>query len=93
MLKAAMSLKGFDRSAVALATKVNARTVTNWTSGATMPSPREREVLRQILGPYDDEGDAVERAIRSSELQPHRQSAVIYEYQRQLYEQRADRAV
>jgi transcriptional regulator with XRE-family HTH domain len=88
-LKAAMSLKGFDRQAVADATKVNARTVTNWTSGATMPSPRERDVLRRLLGPYDSDGDPVEQAIHRSELTAWRQAAVLSEYQRHLYEQRA----
>lgn len=89
MLKTAMSVKGIDRQAVADAAGVNARTVTNWTSGATMPSAREREVLHRILGEYDRGGDPVEAAIRNSELTEWRQAAVLSEYQRHLYEQRA----
>ena len=44
-LKAAMARQGLDRQVVADAAGVGVRTVTNWTTGATLPSAREREVL------------------------------------------------
>lgn len=90
LLKAAMQTERVDRQAVADAAGVNTRTVTNWTSGTTMPSAREREVLRRILGEYDAQGDPVEKAVRRSELTEWRQDAVLSCYKRNLYEQRAE---
>lgn len=89
-LKAAMAMQGMDRQVVADATGVAVRTVTNWTSGATLPSAREREVLRRLLGAYDHGGDPVENAVRSSELTEWRQDAVLSFYKRNLHEQRAE---
>ena len=86
-LKAAMAAKGFDRTTIALGAGVKARTVTNWTSGTTMPAPTERAALRRMLGEYDSQGDPVEVALRASELVEWRQGAVLTEYQRHLYEQ------
>lgn len=89
-LKTAMSAKGFDRQMVADATGVRVRTVTNWTTGSTMPSAREREDLRRLFGDYDAVGDPVEVAVRGSELSAWRQSAVLSEYQKHLHQQRAE---
>lgn len=89
-LKAAMAAQGKDRQVVADYTQVKVRTVTNWTSGATMPSDREREALRRLLGRYDDTGDPVEVAVRQSELIDWRQDAVLSTYKRNLYEQRGE---
>lgn len=92
MLKAAIGARRLSRNVVADATNVKPRTVTNWTSGSTMPTEAEKAVLRQLLGPYDDPGDPVEVALRRSELQPWRQSQVIAEYQRHLHEQQREAA-
>lgn len=89
-LKRAMSLRGLRREVVADATGVKVRTVTNWTSGFSMPSARERQALRSLLGDYDAGGDPVETAIRNSELVEWRQDAVLSNYKRNLYEQRAE---
>lgn len=88
-LRAAMaSHAGGNRTTVADAVGVGVRTVTNWTSGKTMPSERERVLLRRLLGPYDQAGDPVELAVRSSELIEWRQDAVVSTYKRHLHEQR-----
>lgn len=91
-LKAAMAAKRLNRQVVADATGVKERTVTNWTSGATMPSARELGALRLLLGEYDAAGDPVEVAIRGSELVEWRQDAVLSFYKRNLHEQRAEAA-
>jgi transcriptional regulator with XRE-family HTH domain len=89
-LKAAMSLRALDRLTVADQAGVQPRTVTNWTSGATMPSESERHLLRRLLGDYDNPGDPVEVAVRSSELHEWRQDAVLSTYKRNLHEQRGE---
>jgi transcriptional regulator with XRE-family HTH domain len=90
-LKAAMAAKGLGREDVATAAGVKPRTVTNWTRGATMPSDKERVLLRRLVGEYDSAGDPVEVAVRGSELQEWRQDAVLSTYKRHLHEQREDR--
>lgn len=87
LLARAIRVQGHSRTAVADWANVKPRTVTNWTSGQTMPSERERDALRALLGPYDSEGDAVEVAVRSSSLAPFRQTRVVAYYQEQLHEQ------
>jgi hypothetical protein len=87
-LKQAMARTGRDRTVVADSIGVGTRTVTNWTSGATMPSDRERAALRKLFGDYDNPGDPVEIAIRSSELAEWRQDTVIGFYKKHLAEQR-----
>ena len=82
-----MARKGFSRSDVAVAVGVKTRTVTNWTSGETMPTAVQREVLRRALGAYDSTGDPVEIAVRSSGLIKWRQDAVMTEYERHRHEQ------
>jgi hypothetical protein len=89
-LKGAMAAQGKDRQVVADWTGVKVRTVTNWTSGATMPSDKERAALRRLLGEYDTAGDPVEVALRQSELNEWRQSDVLTTYKRHLYEQRGE---
>lgn len=91
-LKAAMASRRYDRQVIADATGVRPRTVTNWTSGATMPSAAERMALRQLLGEYDATGDQVELAVRASELREWRQDAVLSFYKRNLHEQRGEEA-
>ena len=86
-LKAAMARAGIDRTRVADFVDVGVRTVTNWTTGKTMPSARERVLLHDLLGEYDHAGDPVEVAIRQSDLAPFRQTKVIGFYQEQVYEQ------
>jgi transcriptional regulator with XRE-family HTH domain len=90
-LKAAMAAQRLGREDIATAADVKVRTVTNWTSGATMPSDRERAVLRRVLGDYDNPGDPVEVALRGSELHEWRQDAVLSTYKRHLHEQREER--
>lgn len=87
-LARAIRVRGLSRTTVATAANVKPRTVTNWTSGETMPSERERDALRNLLGPYDAEGDPVEVAVRMSGLTEDRQATVIGFYLRQLREQR-----
>ena len=87
-LKAAMASRRLSREAIADAAGVKTRTVTNWTSGVTMPSDRERSSLRRLLGDYDQPGDPVIVAISQSELVDWRQDAVRAEYRRHLAEQR-----
>lgn len=87
-----MARRGLDRQVVADATGVGVRTVTNWSTGKTMPSAVERESLRTLLGSYDAAGDQVEMAVRSSELHEWRQDAVLSFYKRNLHEQRGEEA-
>ena len=86
-LKSAMGLRGLSRDSIADVTGASARTVTNWTRGATMPSDGDRALLRAVLGSYDTEGDPVEAAVRASRLTEDRQYGVIGYYKRQLREQ------
>lgn len=86
-LKAAMSLHGLGRERIADAAHVTVRTVTNWTSGDTMPSELERSKIREVVGDYDVAGDPVEAAVRSSRLTEDRQYVVLGTYKRQLREQ------
>jgi transcriptional regulator with XRE-family HTH domain len=90
-LKAAMASKRLSREDVAIAADVKSRTVTNWTSGATMPSDRERSALRALLGDYDTPGDPVIVALGQSELVEWRQDTVKGFYRRHLAEQREER--
>ena len=76
-----------SRTAIADMAGVNPRTVTNWTSGRTMPSEQERVLLRRVLGNYDDPGDPVEAAVRGSRLTDDRQYVVLGVYKRELREQ------
>lgn len=83
-------MRSLNRQAIADATGVEVRTVTNWTSGQTMPSARELDVLHRILGEYDHGGDPVEAAVRGSELTEWRKDAVLSFYKRNLHEQEAE---
>lgn len=86
-LKVAMARKGLDRKAVGDVVNVNPRTVTNWTTGQTMPSARERAALRDLMPGYDDVGDPVEVAIMNSELTEDRRFSLVGTYKRMLREQ------
>lgn len=86
-LKVAMGQRGLSRKDVADATDVSARTVTNWTTGATMPSETEKAVLRRLLGHYDAAGDPVIVAIDQSDLAGFRKTKVKGFYEEQLYDQ------
>ena len=89
-LAAAMAARRMGRAVIADATNKDVRTVTNWTRGKTMPSDAERHILRRLLGDYDNPGDPVEVAVRSSELHEWRQDAVLSTYKRNLHEQRGE---
>lgn len=91
-LKRAMGVYDVGRQSLALSLDVSPRTVTNWTTGSTMPSERERAAIRKLLPGYDAEGDPVEKAIRRSELIDWRQDAVLSVYKRNLHEQREEAA-
>lgn len=86
-LKAAMIRRGLSRTAVADYVGRKERTVTNWTTGSTMPDAAELELLEELLGPYRHEGDPVEVAVRASGLTEDRQLAVLHAYKRELREQ------
>lgn len=68
---------------------LSSKTIRNYETGATTPDASTKANLRRLLGDFDEPGDAVESAIRRSELTEWRKAAVISEYQRHLYEQRA----
>lgn len=82
------------RSLVMDATGRGYRTVGNWISrtSPTMPSEKEKQAIRDVLGDYDAEGDAVERAVFASELTVDRAYEVVGFYQRQLRLQREEAA-
>lgn len=86
-LRTAMAERGHLREDVSAVIGVALRTVTNWTTGATMPNDQDRAKLRRLYPGYDDPGDPVEVAIRGSELTEDRQHFVIGEYKRMLREQ------
>lgn len=92
-LSQAMDAQAKGRKAIADLLGVNVRTVTNWTTGRTMPTEGEKTILRAELGNYDAPGDLVESAIRRSGLVEWRQDAVISEYKRHLYDQGREQAV
>lgn len=91
--KAIANSDEYSRRDVALATHREYRTVSNWLSltKPTMPSERERAILRRMFPGYDSSGDPVEVAVRSSELVKWRQDAVISKYEQHLHEQRRER--
>lgn len=89
-LKAAMGRLRLSRQVVADAVGVKERTVTNWTSGQTMPSTGQLEVLRGLLGNYDSDGDPVEVAVGQSRLTDDRKHFVVGTYKRLLREQDED---
>lgn len=91
-LKAAMARKRMDRQGVADFVGVKPRTITNWTTGTTMPDDADRLALQQLFPGYDDPGDEVEIAVRRSELNEWRQDAVLSTYKKNLHEQRATEA-
>lgn len=94
-LRRAIAEKRLSRAVVADYAEVGERTVTNWTTAKTMPSDRERVRLRELLGDYEATagGDAVEMAVRRSQLIEWRQDAVISTYKKHLYEQAREEAV
>jgi transcriptional regulator with XRE-family HTH domain len=92
-LKDAMSRRSMGRETVAAAVGVKPRTITNWTSGTTMPEVREREILRKLLGPYDTAGDQVEVALAHSNLTEDRRYEVLALYKRLLRQQFLDEAM
>lgn len=95
LLRAAMVERGVGRQTLALAVNVSKRTVGNWTSKTkpTMPDDSDRARIRSVLGDdYDRPGDAVERAVRASDLHEWRKDAVLSVYKRNLHEQQAEAA-
>lgn len=91
-LRAAMASRGVDRKVVADAVGVNTRTVTNWTTGTTMPDPNDRAALRTLFPAYDDPGDSVMVAIMGADLTEDRRYALLATYKRLLREQADDAA-
>jgi transcriptional regulator with XRE-family HTH domain len=93
-LAAAMARQHKRRDEVAAATGRSVRTVTNWTTGQTMPSRTELETLRQLLGDYAAEsiGDPVIAAVKASSLIDWRQGDVITTYQKHLHQQQREEA-
>lgn len=89
-LKAAMSLHRQSRQAIADLTNKGERTVTNWTTGFSMPDEADRANLRRVLGDYDAPGDPVESAVKASRLTEDRQYKVLGVYKRELREQDED---
>lgn len=87
-LRVAMAEGGYSRRVIADLTGHQPRTVTNWTTGATMPGDAERALLRKLLGPYDTPGDPMETALEHCELIDWRRDAVRSTYRRHLSEQR-----
>ena len=88
-LRKAMGAKGLDQATVASLVARSKRTVGNWTSrtNPTVPTEREREILRRALGPYDTQGDGVEVALAQSELTEDRRYEVLALYKRLLRQQ------
>lgn len=82
-----MAAKGIAREGVADYVGVAIRTVTNWTTGKTMPDDSDRAVLRQMFPGYDSPGDPVEVAILHSELTEDRRYSLLGTYKRLLREQ------
>lgn len=81
------------RQLVGTVTGKSYRTVGNWISEKkpTLPTDEQRQAIRDVLGDYDHEGDAVERAVFSSELTEDRAFDVVGYYKRRLREQREGR--
>lgn len=75
---------------------VSAKTVSNWESGRNSPR-NSMGALRELFGdaldggaPAEETGDAVEVAIKQSELIDWRQDEVRSVYRRNLHEQRGE---
>lgn len=85
-----MAARRKSREDVATVVNREVRTITNWTSGKTMPSDAERVLMRGLLGDYDNPGDPVEVALLDSELTEDRQYDVLGYYKRRLREQRQE---
>lgn len=88
LLARAMRIKDLKREDIAGLTNREVRTVTNWTTGGTEPTERERTLLRTLVGPYDRYPDLVEFALHTSELTEDRADTVAGYYKRHLREQR-----
>lgn len=92
LLARAMRIKDLNRQDIADLTNMRVRTVTNWTSGGTEPSEKEKTLLRSLVGPYDRYPDLVEFALHTSRLTEDRADTVAGYYKRQLREQREGRS-
>lgn len=82
-----MAARGLDRAAVADAVDKGVRTITNWTTGGTLPDDADRAKLRRLFPGYDDPGDQVEVAVMSSALTEDRKYVLIGRYKQLLREQ------
>jgi len=80
-----------SQAALGDAVGVSGRTIRSWEAGK-IPGPAELEALRTVLGQFDATGDAVEVAVRQSELHKWRQDEVIATYERHRHEQRREEA-
>lgn len=92
-LQAARKRAGIrSQEALGDAVGVSGKTIRNYETGRTKPDAEMRGRLREILGQFDAEGDAVEVALANSELVDWRQDAVRSVYRKNLSEQREGRA-
>lgn len=89
-----MSVRGVSPDTIATAVGKSRRAIGYWTSenSPTVPSERDRELLRSLLGPYDILGDEVEIALANSELTEDRRYEVLAVYKRLLRQQAAELA-
>lgn len=91
-LRAARRAAGFKtQKALGDAVGRSGKMIQNYENGSDIP-PDILIALRKVIGPFDSGQDAVEAAVRRSELSEWRQTAVISVYQRNLDEQRREAA-
>lgn len=90
-MQAARRMSGYrTQQALADVLGVSERTVRNYETDKWRPDVGTLSVLRRLLGPFDEDGDDVEMAVRRSRLTEDRQYAVIGTYKRHLREQDDD---
>lgn len=82
-----MAGRGLSRDDVASAVGKRVRTITNWTTGSTLPDEIDRAILRRMFPGYDDPGDQVQVAVMSSRLTEDRKFELVGVYKRLLREQ------
>lgn len=88
LLKTAMARRGMSRDDLASLVEVGVRTVTNWTTGKTMPSDTDRAKLANVFPDYAAAGDPIEVAVMTSEeLTEDRKYVLLGTYKRLLREQ------
>lgn len=86
-LQVARKAKGLTQTALGDLIGRGSSMIRAYETGKVAVDPALRAELRRHLGSFDEEGDAVELAVRQSRLIGWRQSDVITTYQRHLFEQ------